>query len=123
MHFFVPADDYAEAARETSIPSHASISMMNLAWDAICEHLAQVAPATAEPMRKLSKASNPPPFNSWQQDFPEMVLDIDEDDCRALLKELVVADISALAPDLRRSVWELIAAVARGAVNGGLVGY
>jgi hypothetical protein len=52
-----------------------------------------------------------------------MVLDIDEDDCRALLKELVVADISALAPDLRRTVWELIAAVARGAVNGGLVGF
>jgi hypothetical protein len=74
-------------------------------------------------MNKLSEASNPPPYNSWQQGFPDMVLDIDEDDCRALLKELVVADISALAPDLRRTVWELIATVARGAVNGGLVGF
>lgn len=123
MRFFIPADDYAEAAKFTRIPSHASISMMELAWEAICEHLAKVAPATAEPLAKLSNSSNPPPYNSWQQDFPEMILDIDEDDCRALVKELVVADIGALAPDLRRSVWELIAAVARGAVNGGLVGY
>jgi hypothetical protein len=123
VRFFVPADDYAEAAKETSIPSHASIRMMELSWETICEHLAKVAPATVEHMNKLSEASNPPPYNSWQQDFPDMVLDIDEDNCRALLKELVVADIGALAPDLRRSVWELIAAVARGAVNGGLVGY
>lgn len=123
MRFFVPADDYAEAARTTRIPSHASISMMELAWEAVCEHLVKVAPATADPLMKLSNASNPPPFNSWQPDFPEMALDIDEDDCRALVKELVVADVGALAPDLRRSVWELIAVVARGAVNGGLVGY
>jgi hypothetical protein len=123
MRLFVPADDYAEAAKSTSIPGQVSISMMDLAWEAICEHLAKVAPAAVEHMEKLSAASNPPPYNSWQQDFPEMVLDLDEDGCRALVKELVVADISALAPDLRRSVWELVSAVARGAVNGGLVGY
>lgn len=123
MRFFVSADDYLLESRESDISSDVSISMMNLAWEAVGEHLAKAAPAAIEHMNKLSKAANHPPSLSWQQDTPGMVLDIDEDDCRALLKELVMADISALAPDLRRSFWELIAVVARGSVNGGLVGY